>query len=271
MTDFDWGKFVAEEEIIVVMRFSFFGRSGWKSGFSADPALLFEETRLKRRFALLRALPLPSLAAQTDKNFRLFVLCSKEMPDWAHGELRKACKAFLPSSRFEIVKRPYGSAQVYLRQFLVQDRPESRAIQIMLDDDDALSNDFIAAVRAKMSALSPPSDRQLRFVSFAHGYALDLNEANAVEPALFQHRYPFINLGLAMAGRKRGPNLLSISHRSTPKKHEHVVIRSGDCMFVRSLHGLNDSRVAVQENWPKVADWRTDAAVSERFAFLSRF
>ena len=70
-------------KILICTRFSFFGRSGWKSEFSADPEMLFEQGRLEQRFWLFENITLPSLVSQTDKDFHYFVLSSCLMPDWA--------------------------------------------------------------------------------------------------------------------------------------------------------------------------------------------
>lgn len=39
-------------------------------------------------------------------------------------------------------------------------------------------------------------------------------------------------------------------------------------MFIRSVHGFNDSRVAASARWRKIDDWPTDAQIATRFPFL---
>ena len=46
-----WAAHVAAQEVVIAMRFSYFGQSGWKSDNSRDKALLFAEDRLALRLA----------------------------------------------------------------------------------------------------------------------------------------------------------------------------------------------------------------------------
>lgn len=268
MVEFDWQKFVAEEEVIVILRFSFYGRSGWKSEFSRNQDQLFGENRLKLRLKLLQKLPLASLAAQTDQKFHLFILTSKLMPGWALKGLHEACAASLPAEKFTINPRPAGLAGEYVRRFLRARATSHLCFQVVLDDDDALAADFIQRLRPKMAELSAPEPGDVRFVSFARGYALDLNDDAEKHLRMYRHRYPYINLGLAMVGTPRGPNLLTIEHRKKPQKHEHSLIGAGKRMFIRCIHTGNDSRVEVSEGWGEVSNWRSQRDIKRRFGFL---
>jgi hypothetical protein len=39
-------------------------------------------------------------------------------------------------------------------------------------------------------------------------------------------------------------------------------------MFLRSVHGMNDSRVARTERWKRVDPWREDPDIRARFPWL---
>lgn len=305
----EWQTYVQGAEIIVVTRFSFFGVSGFKSPFSQDPKLLFARERLELRLSLLQALPLASLAGQTDKGFHLYVLTSSLMPKWALRQLSRLCREALPAGNFTVSARPEGPAATYLRRFLVRRSGGNPAFQLVLDDDDGLSSDFIERVRREMGRLPPVSlpfvaaqehpnetgietdadtgegdgdavatppvghdttDIPLRFVSFAQGFALAMRDEKQGELQLYRHRYPYINLGLAMVGPARGHNLLSIAHRKFPKAHVHKLLGQGRPMYLRAVHSANDSRVAVTAAWEEVPNWRKSVAVRRRFAFLTR-
>lgn len=268
-----WQNFVAHQEVLVALRFSYFGTSGWKSDFSKDKALLFDQDRLIMRLGLLQSLPLPALAAQTDQNFHLMILSSYAMPRWAQRSLAEICAETLPAGQYTIIPRKFGVAHVHLGQFiaarypLLPDQPTA-VLQTVLDDDDGFSTDLIASARREMAEMPPLSDAaDLRFVSFSRGYGLDLSSKNAETYALYHHRYPFINLGLTMAGDRMGRNILQIRHRKTPLDYPHRLI-GGPPMFVRSVHEANDSRVAVSAKWRGVPDWRQDADVRARFPYL---
>lgn len=264
-----WAAHVAGQEIAVALRFSYFGLSGWKSDFSRDKALLFADDRLALRLALLESLPLPSLAAQSDRNFHLHVLTAWSLPDWAKQALTEACTRALPG-QFTLHPRPMGEARDHLRSFLRRRYGDGRVLQVVLDDDDGLSRDYLAELRQEMALLPPPETPQaLRFVSFARGYGLDVSDLASGAFTLYRHRYPFINLGLGLSAPAAGMNIYGIRHRLTPREHPHA-LNLGARMFVRTLHARNDSRVEVTDRWDPVANWRHDPDVTARFPWLCR-
>jgi hypothetical protein len=268
-----WQDFVAQQEVLIVLRFSYFGTSGWKSDFSKDQALLFDKDRLITRLSLLQSLPLPSLAAQSDQNFHLMILSSFDMPQWAQNSLAEVCAEALPEGQYTILPRRIGFAHRHLAKFIAARYPEqpeqaTSVLQTILDDDDGFSSDLIASMRREMAELPPLADgNDLRFVSFSRGYGLDLSSKNSETYALYHHRYPFINLGLTMAGGRAGKNILQIRHRKTPLLYPHRLV-GGPPMFVRSVHEANDSRVEVTARWRAIPDWRQDAEVQARFPYL---
>ncbi|MBK0327338.1 hypothetical protein I5535_08520 [Rhodobacteraceae bacterium F11138] len=52
-------------QAVFQMRYSFFGKSGWRSGTSRDKDRLLDPDRLQKRFHYFENMALPSLAAQT--------------------------------------------------------------------------------------------------------------------------------------------------------------------------------------------------------------
>jgi hypothetical protein len=259
-------------EVVVAMRFSFFGTSGWQSAFSKEKALLFDADRLQARLRLFEALALASLAAQGDRNLHLFVLTSADLPDWARARLQDACLARLGEGRFTIAARPPGPARRFLRMFLTARHGRTPVVQVVLDDDDALAVDFMQRLRPQLAALDDDPQMAGRsaphFLSFVNGYGLVLPGGDpAARAELYLHRYPYINLGLTMISQAGGENLFSIDHRNAPRKHGCRLIR-GAPMFVRTVHGLNDSRVAVTGRWTPQPDWQALDEVRERFPYL---
>jgi Putative rhamnosyl transferase len=267
VTGLDWDIFCRDQEVLISMRFSFFGVSGWKSDSSRDEALLLAPDRLRLRLALLRRLPLPSLAAQTDRNFHLFILTSASLPDWAEQELVAACEEVLPD-QVTIYLAPPDRAAEFLRQALVERYGKARNLHMVLDDDDALSTDFIAKARGDMGSMGPIStDDEYRFLSYAKGYGLNLMGDDVTDPTFFVHKYPFINLGLTMSAPNDRRNLFAISHRNGPRRHPHRLLDKQP-MFVRSLNGSNDSRVAISKSWKPVVDWQSNPDINARFSYL---
>jgi len=270
MTPDAWAEHVSEQEIVVAMRFSYWGKSGWKSPASQDKTLLFDTDRLLLRLSLLQSLALPSLAAQTDQRFHLHVLTSWGLPVWAKQALREACEEVLSEGQFTIDPRRWSLAASQYRNYLRDRYGTARILQVVLDDDDGLSTDFLANMRQEMAMMAAPETAQaVRFISQSRGYGLDLTNLDTSAITLYPMRSAFINLGLALSAQADGMNIYGIAHRATPPQHPHVVCKARR-MFVRTIHSRNDSRVAVNTGWKPVPNWREKPDIVARFPWLFR-
>ena len=266
---------LADAPLIIVTRFSFLGRSGWKSEASRDAALLFDPERLRLRTELMRTITLPSLAGQTDRDFTHVILTSTQLPGWAMAELTEACAtAYGADGRFVILARRPGFSTIHLRRYLQSIAPADGLVaQAVLDDDDGLAMDFVAELRRQLAALDAAGrvvgPGSLAFVSFPEGYGFEmgLGDDGETTTGVYAHRYPFINCGLTLVGVPGAANILGIEHRKTPLLHDPVLAR-GKRMFLRSVHGLNDSRVARTDRWRPVDPWREDPDIRARFPWL---
>lgn len=259
-----------ELPMLVVTRFSFLGSSGWKSEASRDAELLFEPARLARRFSLFRAVTLPSLAGQTDRGFHHLVLTSDQLPADMIAALQEACAAaYGDTDSFTVFARPPGPARRELRVFMNNRMEGANIIQIVVDDDDGLSTDFIANLRDQLRQLQEEKPDILGdlpyFLSFPHGYALSLR--NGEQPEIFAHSFPFINLGLTMIGNENGKNILAIKHKSAPRRHGVRVVDKPR-VFMRAVHDFNDSRVERGKQWREIESWRDDDDLRARFGYL---
>jgi Putative rhamnosyl transferase len=268
MTPETWAQHVAGQQIVVAMRFSYWGRSGWQGASSKEKALLFDRDRLLLRITLLQSVALPSLAAQTDQNFHLHVLTAMELPRWAKVALREALEEALSPSQFTVDPRPWGLAASQYRNYLKDRYGASRTLQVVLDDDDGLSIDFLETLRRDMALMAPPeSSASVRFVSQARGFGLDLTDLESSAIELYPMRYRFINLGLALSSPAGGINIYGIAHQRTPLLYPHVV-RRDQMMWVRTIHNKNDSRAAVRDGWTPVQAWREEPDIAARFPWL---
>lgn len=255
--------------VVVITRFSFLGSSGWKSAASRDEALLFAPERLARRLALFSAITLPSLAGQTDAGFQHLVLTSDRLPPSTLQALESAClQAYGGPGRHVILARPPSPARRPLRQYLGALHPGQTVVQVVLDDDDGLGLDFIARLRRDLEEtpeIAPDITRELPFfLSYPKGYGLDFSQDG---PRLYTHSYPYINLGLTMVNAASGKNVLAINHKEAPRKFGGRLIRRRR-MFVRAVHGFNDSRVQPSGRWTPVEDWDADPDIRDRFPYL---
>ena len=169
-------------KILFETRFSFFGESGWRSRASRDPGRLFDPQRLNSRLALFEAITLPSLAGQSDPDFHMVVLSSDLMPPRFRKRLRTLCADMLGAERVDVLFQPFQKAGFAFRRYARRTfRNEDWLAQVVLDDDDALSNDFVTACKheADHIAASPYDADKATFLSFASGYSVGMEGTTA--------------------------------------------------------------------------------------------
>lgn len=229
--------------IIFETRFSFFGQSGWKSDHAADPGLLFDEGRLAQRLKYFEEITLTSLEGQTDPDFRHLVLSSTLMPAPWQARLREVTFDMLGEDRATILFRPEGSAGHILKDAIARQYGERVVTQVVLDDDDAVSVDFVAALKGYVAVAKrdPLNPKPYTFLSFPRGYTLGIEDG---KPAWLSPRYvPYTNLGLALVApgnTRRNPFLTS--HKKIGARHPSMMITHLRPFYLRAVHGLNDSR-----------------------------
>lgn len=252
-------------KILISTRFSFFGQSGWKSEFSADPKKLFDENRLEQRFWLFENITLPSLASQTDKDFHYFVLSSTQLPEWAKEKLNNLCERHIGLGNFTIRFARGGRARKFQMLMLSALAGDDPVAQVVLDDDDALASDFIATLKSQLQILDPSTLESCpHFVTYPVGYALGLREGNT---CLWEQSYRFINLGLTMIGPSSPKNIFGIDHLGAPPRFGFTN-DSTKPMYIRTLSNVNDSRVAVGNRWTELTNWMAADDIQTRFKFL---
>jgi hypothetical protein len=252
-------------KILVCTRFSFFGSSGWKSEFSSDPSLLFDESRLLQRFWLFENITLPSLANQTDKDFHYYILSSKLMPDWAKERLKSLCEVHLLPGSYTIRFARTGRAKKFQTQMLSKFAGEEPVAQVVLDDDDALACDFIDTLKSRLKGLDNGTlENGLHFITFPLGYILGLRENSTL---MWLNTYRFINLGLTLIGSSTQKNIFAIDHISAPKKFGFTSYADKP-MYIRTVSNVNDSRVGITSRWVEVENWETEDDIKSRFPFL---
>lgn len=233
---------------VFLTRFSFFGQSGWRSEASRDPGQLFDPERLKSRLDLFERITLASLRSQTDPDFDLVVLSSDQMPRPFRKRLKMLCGDIL-GDRAKVLFKPYGSAGHNFRGHVRRAyRDHDLVTQVVLDDDDAVSADYVAACRfhATHLAENPHSEDPVTFLSFARGYTVGIEDG---APAwLAPRNVPFTNLGLAMiAAPNFKKNPFMTSHRRIGDRYPSHVVGSNRPYYLRAVHGHNDSRAISQD------------------------
>lgn len=237
-------------KVVFETRFSFFGQSGWKSEHAADPALLFDEDRLTQRTKYFEEVTLASLKGQTDRDFVHMVLSSTLMPETWQKRLRELCFDVLGKERCRILYRPPGSAGQILRNTVGRLWGDQQVAQVVLDDDDAVSTDFVAAVRlyGGFAMKDPVNPKPYAFLSFPRGYTLGIEEGKL---AWLSPRYvPYTNLGLALiAPGNTHRNPFMTSHKKIGERHPSLMVTHMRPFYLRAVHGLNDSRAHKSDDY----------------------
>jgi len=253
--------------IALLIRFSYPAASGTRStlgGPEATRRLLYDPDRLVRRFALFEALTLPSLLAQTDADFTTLVLIGDDMPP---GPRARLASLLTPLADARLVALPT------LPLFAATRRAYDRALvpglthltTVRLDDDDAVSVDLIARIRAAIGpvvALSGGADPAV--ISFQNGLYVRIGPpANQVFAAI--ERAP-LSVGLTMVTPlPRHDTVFSRNHRHVAQ-YFSTWSDAVQPSFIRSIHGDNDSNPVQTGQVLTPDDDDLRATLSARFA-----
>ncbi len=250
-------------QAVFLTRYSFFGSSGWRAADSKDKAHLLDPERLNKRFELFQKMNLASLAAQTDPDFKLVILTSSDMPAPQAKTLTEACKDTLGDERTRILFRAPGSAGQWFQKFLSRRMNRiSHSLQIVLDDDDAVSADFTEIVRREgafaASTLSPEMPHQ--YLSFPNGLTAKF-EKDGIN--LMPRDVPFTNLGLTLVAPTDTPKSpFMLAHKKVARRHKVRVIHDQRPYYIRAVHDTNDSRAHHND------EYMDAAAVEKMFPYF---
>lgn len=230
-------------QTLIQMRYSFFGRSGWRSAVATDKALLFDPDRLAFRLSLMRRITLPSLAAQTDPDFRLLILTSDDLPTDHLRALTETCHEFLGDDRVHLIPHIPTRPGWVFRKYIVENlNTHSHIAQVVLDDDDALACDFVAMNKheAEFALSYMQGGDPARFISYATG----ISAAFAPDGIRLSHRtVPFTNLGLTLVTRTETDfNPYQVAHQKVARRFPVRVNYDQRPFYIRAVHDHNDSK-----------------------------
>ena len=187
------------------------------------------------------------------------------MPDWAKSRLSESCEKHMDQQNLTVRFAPPGPARKFQRVAMSKLAGDDPVAQVVLDDDDALSSDFIETLQHHLKTTEPfTPERGPHFITFPKGYALGLR---AQSTHLWKQNYKFINLGLTMIGRANQKNIFAIAHRQAPKTfgYDH---NNAKPMYIRTLSNVNDSHVSVTDKWRELTNWQDRKDIVSRFSWL---
>lgn len=221
------------------IRFSFYGISDTRLKPTEDGsalARLYDETRMARRFFLFENLTLPSLLAQTDRDFRTVIMSSEVMPDRYKDRL-VAVAGLLPGAVVEFSS--HRRSDYAFGRFIAEAAgPKLRgtSVHFRLDDDDALATTYIARLRMVTQGL-PPSTH----VTFPSGIFLFPQRPDSPVGVSMLHQRFLTAIGLATVnGNTFHKNPYQMMHSNVWTRWP-VVSDPGFTSHIRAQHFENDT------------------------------
>ncbi len=258
-----------KNQIVGLCRFSYLGEGGFeaskKKNEEALAELLYDQTRMMRRFAFFERVCLPSLAAQTDPDFTLVVLVGTSMP----LRFRKRLKGLAELHPFLRIcaLEPHGPLNATKRAYRRGVDPDASFMTgFRIDDDDAVAVDYIAKTRAAADQLIEAgwADKDHPVVvAFHRGIYWDMNDRN--DPFYdFREIGP---LGLASAMitvPDAHSNMFRWNHRRVAA-YARLWSDPTDIMFLRTLHQHNDSDRSIPPGAEPIAKPAAKRLLADRF------
>lgn len=266
-------------QIYCHIRFSFYGVTDTRlkpDEQGLAHAILYDETRMARRFFLFENLTLPSLRAQLDRDFKVIIMTSSVMPEPFKERLRAITKND-PNVTIDFSTETHGEA-AFLDHMIGSFGPQMRDISVhfRLDDDDAIAHTYIAQLRAISQSL-PPSTH----ITFPTGITLFPKTPESQEGACMVHQHLLITPGLAIICNEHfRKNPFMMMHGNVWRRWP-VVSYPGLTAYIRTHHQSNDTvdrqdkvlqDIRATRFGPSSAtiEADTDAALAQNFSFIDQ-
>jgi hypothetical protein len=263
-----------DNQIIGVCRFSYLGEGGFvtqQQDFEKAAEVLYAIPRMLRRFAYFENICLPSLAAQTDPDFKLVALIGDTMPfRW-----RKRLKGLMEQYPFLEVCTLEAAGPLNSTRRAFRRGWNERSTYITgfrIDDDDAVAVDYIEKTRAiadQLLSLGWADQDTPAAICFHRGIYWDMARPEEDQFWDFSEKEP-LGLASAMITTPEGmSNIYRWNHRRLASQ-VRCWIDPNDYMFVRTLHGHNDSDRSIPPDARALPAFQARKLFRERFGLSPR-
>ncbi|MGV8950990.1 MAG: glycosyltransferase [Cypionkella sp.] len=268
------------EPAIGICRFSFCGKGDWRTSHSGKTATeikaarvavaaeLYAPARMELRFFLFENFLLPSLKAQSDKNFICLILTSDAMPKVYKKRLADLC-AGDPNLEVLVSKEMTVHTALWPRIEALNAAAGHPLVQFRIDDDDCLSSDYVQELRFFMTRLG---DRVPVAYSRSNGLVITSYKADA-EMHIYQTHLPFNSMGTAL--RVHGERtIFSFGHNALHKRFPAIVDNSGLGYISIKIDGHDSLPISmamphIRASHIPVGPDETAVLLSKWFPFLS--
>ena len=223
----------------VLIRFQYFAPVNFIQLFQDDRALktyLYDEERLAYRLELMRNFCVPSLHAQSDKDFKVIILTSPELPK----HTRQSLAEMLSGLDFEICDEPANHTVGAFANILSRQNPASSKLTIRLDDDDAIGTEWIGELNLTAKALLC-HEKGLNDVAIAPSYGAIINFNHPRKPLVEVRAKQPASAGTALLNDFHAPeNVYQYQHQKIGRERALVMLPT-PFSFLRTLHSGNIS------------------------------
>ncbi|MEH6836591.1 MULTISPECIES: glycosyltransferase [Falsihalocynthiibacter] len=253
-------------QVIGLVRFSFPALSGFSKGgddLNELEAFLYDPERLERRFYLFEKLCLPSLLAQTDPDFTCVFLVGNSLPLAAKDNL-KALLAPLSNARIVARESEHNYAAIRKVYDSIPQDGFSHRTSFRLDDDDAVSNDYIKRLKRTARKLEPLcKPKQPIALSFNRGFYVQIkNGENRIFDAC--ERTP-LSVGSALFAQAGHPeNVYARNHRFLGQFF-NLYSDVSEPNFIRAIHRDNDSDPVIVGHSNKLSNAEIKTGIDTHF------
>lgn len=255
-------------QAIGLCRFSYPAMGGFQVNHESSSAradYLYAPNRMEERFRTFKCLTLPALKKQTDENFIFIVLTGSDLPKDYAERLFELLDGF---SQVALVQREPGPHRTVMQEVINQFRDDRKepCLQFRLDDDDAVSVDFIEKLREAAQDLRPMLRKHRHMaIDFCRGFVASPFQKGLLTAQTIQSCW---TPALAVSAR-RGTEKTVMNFAHAKLAHNMPLVSFGDQpMFVRGHNAYNDSRqkARVKHFNLEPQDAAQEAMFKERFA-----
>lgn len=199
---------------------------------------LYDPARLAERFLWFERVLLPSLRAQTDRNFRLVLLCGEDLPRPWRDRLMDLV-AGTPQVR-PVFRAPDNHRDLCRRVMAEAVEPGSDVLaEFRLDDDDAVAVNYVARIRSDFLTYATAlwSTFGRAFVDQSRGLLLDTTGAYRIAPLVVPHLTAGLTIYLPPTTLE---HVIDFPHHRILTSMPGLNLQD-EIMFMRGVHGRNDS------------------------------
>lgn len=237
-------------QVIGLCRFSYPALGGFQikhDSAEERSAFLYQAKRMEDRFRHFEAITLPSIAAQSEKDFTFVIVIGDNLPDTYQERLFDLCA---PVPQILIQAHAPGDHRETMQKAIntVRKKSDAPCLQFRHDDDDAIGIEFVETFKRAAMDCRPFLERN-KFVAFdfPKGFIIRPSSKGILAEETF-HPFWGVALGVSIAPHIR-KTIMNFSHGRMSRFMPSLSIDNPP-MYLRGHNDFNDSRQGAQVTQP---------------------